>query len=142
MVIKIIYPSYLTLFQSEFLNVAIHTNQINVSFLFSLYRLSHDFQVFFFWGVGGGGTELSKHIKLCGTKCILIIFSELNFFFYLKIFPYGWWIRVTFSCYLMSHGNTWFASWSTTIWPWNCQRHNQLHLMPRSSNLHIFFWCV
>ena len=50
MVIKIIYPSYLTLFQSEFLNVAIHTNQINVSFLFSLYRPSHDFQVFFCGG--------------------------------------------------------------------------------------------
>lgn len=43
MVIQIIYPAYLTLFQPKFQNLAIHSNQIKVPYLFCLYRLTYGF---------------------------------------------------------------------------------------------------
>ena len=134
MVIQIVYPAYLTLFQSKFLNVAIHSNQINVSFVFSLCRLSHGFQVFLF------GADLSSHSKLCGKKCILIIFSGFKFLF-LSDKTSRWMAdhRITFSCYLMAHGNTWFESWNTMIWPCNCQQHNQVYTLCLDPLICTFF---
>ena len=67
MVIKIIYPSYLTLFQSEFLNVAIHENLLDCKEIQRVH--SEGDQPWGFFGRNDAKAETPPHVKSLATSC-------------------------------------------------------------------------